>query len=69
MMDHDLTPEQRAELGDLRPLLERLKSHDVPEPDSARLLAVLRPFLAEEQRPETVPDFKEHQRGFRDCRP
>ncbi|MCC7206654.1 MAG: hypothetical protein IT323_05075 [Anaerolineae bacterium] len=47
MIDHDLTPEQRAELGDLETLYSRLSTYDAPEPDSARLLAALTPLLAE----------------------
>lgn len=41
-LEHDLTPEQRAELGDLSPLFDRLAAHDLPAPDSAKLMAVLR---------------------------
>lgn len=46
MIDHDLTPEQRAELGDLDLLYSRLAHYEVPEPDSDRLLAALTPLLA-----------------------
>ena len=46
MTENDLTPEQRAELGDLQPVYERLAAYDAPEPDHDRLLATLKPLLA-----------------------
>ncbi len=39
MIDNDLTPEQRGELGDVQPLVQHLAQYNVPEPDSARLFA------------------------------
>lgn len=47
MTENDLTPEQRAELGDLQPVYERLAAYDAPEPDHDRLLATLKPLLAQ----------------------
>jgi hypothetical protein len=64
MIDHDLTPEQRAELGDLHPLYHQLNSHDVPEPDSTRLLTTLKSFLTEQHEVEKV--WEPERRGFRD---
>lgn len=56
MMDHDLTPEQRAELGDLQLLYQRLAQYDVPEPDSTQLLATLTPLLAERHEAELTAE-------------
>ncbi|MCC6805721.1 MAG: hypothetical protein IT319_22760 [Anaerolineae bacterium] len=47
MIEDDLTPQQRAELGDLPPLYKRLDAYDIPEPDHDRLLAALKPVLAQ----------------------
>lgn len=47
MNEHDLlnglSPEERAELGEIDAVAERLNTYTVPEPDSARLLAALKP--------------------------
>lgn len=66
MIDNDFTPEQRAELGDVQPLLQHLKQYDVPEPDSARLLASLKPLLKERLESEIPPILELQRRGFRD---
>ncbi len=54
MIEHDLSPEQRAELGDVQPLLARLEQYAVSEPDTARLLSALTPRL-EKQRTALPP--------------
>ena len=51
MIEADLTPEQRAELGDLHALQAQLDAYPVPEPDHERLLATLKPRLAAAQAP------------------
>jgi hypothetical protein len=66
MNDHDLSPEQREELGDLRPLYNRLEEYDVPEPDSARLLAALKPLLAEPLEVEKIFVLESERRDFGD---
>lgn len=55
MIDHDLTPEARDELGDLQPLYDRLATYDVPEPNPSRLLATLKPLLVQPREAEPVP--------------
>ncbi len=50
MIEDDLTPEQRADLGDLHALYVQLDAYDVPEPDHERLLAALKPALAADRR-------------------
>jgi hypothetical protein len=62
MSDKDFNDEQRVELGDLQPLYRRLSEYDVPEPNSARLLAKLTPLLPKQA--ETTPAIK--HRGFGD---
>ena len=64
MIDDDLTPQQRAELGDMNPLYERLSQYDVREPDDAQLLAALTPLVA--LRRLTEPEFVPERRGFRE---
>jgi hypothetical protein len=54
MNDHDLSPEQREALGDVQPLMQRLAEYDVPEPDSARLLASLTSLLKQRGEAESV---------------
>jgi hypothetical protein len=49
MIDHDLTPEQRAELGELSQLYQHMAKQTPPHPDSERLLAVLKTNLAENE--------------------
>jgi hypothetical protein len=67
MNENDFTPEQREELGSIQPLLERLAQYDVPEPDSAHLLANLKPLLKERLEPEeTLVVEQPNRRGFRD---
>ena len=66
MIEHDLSPEERAELGDVQPLIARLEQYAVAEPDTGRLLAAITPLL-EKQRTELplpVPMFP--RRGVRD---
>jgi hypothetical protein len=65
MSDNDFSPEQRAELGDLQPLYQRLQQYAVPEPDSARLLAALTPLLAEHSAAQHTAAPLPTQRGFR----
>lgn len=52
MIENDLTPEQRAELGDLQPLYDRLATYDAPESDQSRLLATLKPLLVQSSEAE-----------------
>jgi hypothetical protein len=65
MTDNDFTPEQRAELGDVQPLIQHLAHYDVPEPDSVRLLTTLKPLLKARRETET-PILEFQQRSFRD---
>jgi hypothetical protein len=51
MIEDDLSPQQRHELGDLQPLVVRLEQYKITEPDTTRLLAQLTPLL-EKQRTE-----------------
>lgn len=63
MIDHDLSPEQREELGDVQPLMQRLAQYDVPEPNSERLLASL---LMQRRETEPVPIHASPRRSFHD---
>ncbi len=54
MIEHDLSPQQRDELGDVQPLIARLEQYDVSEPDTGRLLAAIKPLL-EKQPTEAAP--------------
>lgn len=58
MMDHDFTPQEQDALGDLQPLHERLNQYHIPEPDTARLLATLKPILEEHHAAPTVTSSK-----------
>ncbi len=66
MNDHDLSPEQHETLGDVQPLMQRLAQYEVPEPDSAVLLASLTPFLKKQQDTEMLPVYEPPHRGFYD---
>jgi len=66
MNDHDLSPEQREELGDVQPLMQRLAQYDVPEPDSERLLASLTLLLKQRRETEPVPIHEPPGRSFHD---
>lgn len=66
MIDHDLSPEQRDELGNVQPLLQHLEQYNVPEPDTAKLLASLTPMLKQRLEAETLTIQTLPQRGFRD---
>lgn len=54
MIENELTPEQRAELGDLHGVYEQLQAYESLEPDSARLLASLQPFVANSVETEAI---------------
>lgn len=66
MIEHDLLPEERAQLGDLAPLYDQLAAHDVPAVDSARLLAMLKPLLAEQTDVEPEVNETPHHRTIWD---
>lgn len=66
MTDHDLSPEQRAELGDVQPVIQRLAQYDVQEPDSTRLLASLTPLLEKRREAEPTPAYELPRRSFQD---
>lgn len=65
MIDDDLTPEERAELGDLNPLYDRLNQHVLPEPDSSHLLSQLTPLLQKHAVPVPPIQESQHRTGFR----
>lgn len=60
MIEHDLSSDERDELGDMQPLIARLEQYDIAEPDTARLLSALTP-LVEKRQPRTIP-----HRGMRE---
>jgi hypothetical protein len=64
MTEHDLSSEQREELGDLSPLLMHLARYEVAEPDDERLITMLAPLLHRE--PETVAVEQLSKRGVQD---
>ena len=66
MIEHDLSPQQRDELGETQSLIERLEQYDISEPDTTRLLAALTPLL-DKQRSELLPaaEVSPVQRGLR----
>jgi hypothetical protein len=47
VIEHDLSSDERDDLGDMQPVFERLEQYDVAEPDTARLLSSLTPLLAQ----------------------
>lgn len=64
MIEDDLTPPQRGELGDLHELYEQMHTYAIPEPDHERLLAALKPMLARqvEESSALAPEYP----GWRD---
>jgi hypothetical protein len=63
VIEHDLPPEARDELGDLQAVFGRLRQYDTAEPDRARLLSTLVPLLVKpaENLTTTLP-----RRGMRE---
>lgn len=65
MIEHDLSPQQRDELGDVQPLVARLKQYEVSEPDTSRLLTALTPLLEKRHPLTAAPRPMFSRRGFR----
>jgi len=54
VIEHDLSSDERDELGNMQTVFEHLEQYDIAEPDTARLLSALTPLLAQSTKSVTT---------------